>query len=138
MFNSLNRQWGPHTVDRFATDYNAKCFRFNSKWGCPGSEAIDAFKQNWSIDVNWWVPPTRLAARVIDKIVIEQANGTLIVPMWKSAPFWPKICYGGEFLFFVKDFLQISSKQLRQGKGNNGIFGSSRTCFYDYCFEITI
>ncbi|VDI46193.1 Hypothetical predicted protein [Mytilus galloprovincialis] len=32
VFNSLDNIWGIHTVDRFATDYNTKCTRFNSKF----------------------------------------------------------------------------------------------------------
>ena len=42
----LDSYWGKHTVDRFATDYNTKCTRFNSKYWCKGTEAIDAFTLN--------------------------------------------------------------------------------------------
>ncbi|XP_072166403.1 uncharacterized protein [Diadema setosum] len=127
VFGYLDRRWGPHTVDRFACDYNSQCRRFNSRWGCPNSEGVDAFKQAWSDDVNWWVPPPRLAARVIDKAVQDCANGTLVVPQWKSAPFWPKIFKGGKFAPFIENSFMFSSKEVKKGKGNNGIFGSSRT-----------
>ncbi|XP_041453613.1 uncharacterized protein LOC121406809 [Lytechinus variegatus] len=86
VFQYLNQIWGPHVVDRFSCDYNAKCSRFNSRWGCP-STGVDAFKQSWANEINWWVPPPRLAARAIGKIVKERAEGTLIVPVWESAPF---------------------------------------------------
>lgn len=29
------KKCGPITMDRFATDCNAKCIRFNSRWWCP-------------------------------------------------------------------------------------------------------
>ena len=31
--------------------------------------------------------------------------GTLVVPFWKSAVFWPFVCYGGEN--FVKDWVLL-------------------------------
>ena len=54
VFNFLDHKWGPHMFDRFACDYNSKCTRFNSRWGCSTSEGVDAFKQSWSNDFNWW------------------------------------------------------------------------------------
>lgn len=30
VFEELDALWGTHTLDRFATDYNSKCIRFNS------------------------------------------------------------------------------------------------------------
>ena len=44
-FEWLDRLWGPHTVDRFASKDNAKCIRFNSKFPCSTSKAVDAFAQ---------------------------------------------------------------------------------------------
>ena len=44
VFDYLDRLWSAHTVDRFATDYNTKCRRFNSKFWCKCTEAVDAFK----------------------------------------------------------------------------------------------
>ena len=125
-FDFLDRKWGPHTFDRFACDYNTKCAQFNSRWGCPTSKGVDAFKQTWSNAVNWWVPPPRLAARVIDKAIQEKAVGTLIVPQWKSAPYWPKISQGGKFKSFVREFFTFSCNEVEKGRGNNGIFGSPK------------
>ncbi|KAK3107923.1 hypothetical protein FSP39_025264 [Pinctada imbricata] len=36
VFIHLDKIWEPHTIDRFASDYNTKCVRFNSRWWCPG------------------------------------------------------------------------------------------------------
>ena len=33
-----------------------------------------------------------------------KATGTLVVPHWPSAPFWPKIAYGGQFYRKVIDW----------------------------------
>ena len=48
VYKWLDTKWGPHTVDRFATCYNAQVERFNSRYACPGSEAVDALTVDWS------------------------------------------------------------------------------------------
>ncbi|KAK3108944.1 hypothetical protein FSP39_019460 [Pinctada imbricata] len=88
-FVTLDNLWGPHTVDRFATDYNTKCTRFNSRWWCPGTEQVDAFKCSWEGENNWLVPPPRFVCATVAKLKQEHAKGTLVVPRWTSAPFWP-------------------------------------------------
>ena len=39
VFRLLDAKWGPHTVDRFATYYNAQLLWFNSKFAPPGAVA---------------------------------------------------------------------------------------------------
>lgn len=91
IFECLNDKWGPFTVDRFATHYNAKCLRFNSRFWVPGTEAVDAFKQCWRGERNWIVPPPNRIMESIKKIKYERCCGTIVVPKWKSAPFWSMI-----------------------------------------------
>ena len=80
-FQGLDELWGPHSVDRFACNYNAKLPRFNSRFAQPGSEAVDAFCQDWGSDNNWLCPPVCLTARVIKHLGLCQARGTLIIPI---------------------------------------------------------
>ena len=98
LFNRLQAQYGKVTVDRFASHGNQLCPRFNSEFLCPGTDAVDAFSQNWrrhpirnDIEFNWWNPPWSLIPRVIDKIRIERASGLLVVPAWPSAIWWPTL-----------------------------------------------
>ena len=86
MFKTLDDLWGPHTVDRFATHYNAQLERFNSRCACPGTEAVDSFTSDWGGENNWWYPPPCLVARVIGHAEVCKAQGTLIVPAWQSTP----------------------------------------------------
>ena len=60
IFHMFDRLWGPHTVDRFASDDNTQLARFNSRFWSPGSEAVDSFAVNWASEINWWVPPLHL------------------------------------------------------------------------------
>ncbi|VDI79474.1 Hypothetical predicted protein [Mytilus galloprovincialis] len=50
IFLYLNHVWGPHDIDRFAHDYNAKCKHFNSKFWCPGTAGIDSFYIRITLD----------------------------------------------------------------------------------------
>ena len=88
-FHFIDSLWGPCTIDRFANEKNAKTPRFNSKHWNPGSEAVDAFAQDWGKETNWLVPPIHLIPQVILHAERCAAAGILLVPAWRSAPFWP-------------------------------------------------
>jgi hypothetical protein len=91
IFQEINHVWGPFTVDRFASSLNKKVQRFNSWRMCPGTEAVDAFTQDWNGEFNWMVPPLNLIHRVINHIQETHAQGVLIVPNWPSQPWWPQL-----------------------------------------------
>ncbi|CAC5371828.1 unnamed protein product [Mytilus coruscus] len=83
---------GPYTVDRFASSRNAKLERFNSLFWNVNTEAVDCFTQNWCGENNWIVPPIYLVLRAIKhEIACKKLKGTLIVPKWISATYWPFI-----------------------------------------------
>ena len=42
VFRVIDAKWGPHTIDRFASHYNAQVPRFNSKFSSPGCSGVDA------------------------------------------------------------------------------------------------
>ena len=126
-FDFVNSLWGPHTIDRFASYLNTKLSRFNSYFWNPGSEAVDAFSQNWCNDNNWLVPPVRLVNRVIRHVLYCKAKATLIVPYWASAPFWPllfdrNMCYRQG----IVDAIVFSEPEriFVRGSARNCIFGT--------------
>ncbi|VDH99083.1 Hypothetical predicted protein [Mytilus galloprovincialis] len=75
LFRTLDREWGPHTVDRFASSYNKKCDKFNSKFWCQGTSGVDAFKQHWGKENNWLVPPPSLVTETVKKMLKDRAVG---------------------------------------------------------------
>jgi hypothetical protein len=79
------------SVDCFATFYNAQLPQFYSRFWNPGSEAADGFTVSWLGECCWLVPPLHLIVRVLKHAKACSAVGTLIIPAWKSAPFWPFI-----------------------------------------------
>ena len=57
VFRVIDAKWGPHTIDRFASHYNAQVPRFNSKFASPGCSGVDALSQDWRNENNWVCPP---------------------------------------------------------------------------------
>ena len=55
----------------------------------PGSSGVNAFSQDWSHHNNQLCPPVYLTCKVVS------AQETLILPVWKSAHFWPLLCSDG-------------------------------------------
>ena len=130
VFMLLDKEWGSHTFDRFATNYNRKCDSFNSKFWCSGTSGIDAFRFSWSSDNNWLVPPPCLVIETVNKLIRENATGTLVVPEWKSAPFWPIIHTGFKFRAFIKNVKVFKGYNItHRGRGRNGIFGTPHQNF---------
>ena len=52
IFEWLDTLWGPHSVDRFANNSNTQLPRFNSKFWCIGTEAVDTFICFWGFENN--------------------------------------------------------------------------------------
>ena len=117
--------WGSHSFDRFANYLNAKLPRFNSRFWNPGSEGIDSFVMNWAGESNYVCPPICLIPRVLLHMRNCKASGTLIVPLWHSAPFWPMISAGGDkFSDFVVDWMDLPSLKDAFIPGRcNSVFG---------------
>ena len=109
IFLVLYANWGPHTIDCFASPENAQLPRFHSRFWSPSCEAVDTFTVNWGDEINWWVPPLYLVCCTISHASNCRAKGTLVVPMWKSSPFWPILCPDGEHLApFIHAWWSIS------------------------------
>ena len=89
VFQELDARWGSHTVDRFADLYNCQIQRFNPHHWCLGLEAVDTFTCDWGVDNNWWCPPLYPIPRLLKHAEATRVQGTLVVPQWPSAPFWP-------------------------------------------------
>lgn len=98
----VDNEWGPHTVDRFASEHNAKLARCNSRYLAKGTEAVVAFTVDWCMKNNYFCPPIYLVPRVVyhARALYHaracKCKGTLIVPEWPSAVFWPLISPDGQ------------------------------------------
>ena len=52
-FGYANSRFGPYSVDRFTDNDNRKLSRFNSRYFCPGTNHVNAFTADWSVNNNW-------------------------------------------------------------------------------------
>ena len=108
VFTELNDRWGPHTIDRFSSYLNNHCPRFNSLFYCPGTDAVDAFSQNWANENNWINPPFGLVGQVIVHLRRCRATATLVCPVWPKRPWWPLVCRDGLFPDYVVDWVELT------------------------------
>ena len=84
-FYMISLKWGPFDVDKMADNRNTQLNRFNSKFWCPNSEAVDCFTQDWSMTNNWICPPPYLVLSVLRYMGLCSAYGTTVLPEWNSA-----------------------------------------------------
>lgn len=81
------------------------------------------FYASWTEENNWLVPPPNLIAKVINKFVSDRAKATLIIPEWKSSPFWPMLHDGKHFNSFVKCWKYLREKKfITYGKSKKSVF----------------
>ena len=110
-FNILNKKWGPFTIDRFARPArpeSTKVPRFNSKYYVPGTEGVNALSKDWTCENNLLLPPTKLIPRVLKHLKEKPTVGTLVIPHWKSASFWPMIC-SDYYRWMIKDSFIVTN-----------------------------
>ena len=88
LFRWLDRRFGPFTVDRFATNLNAQLPRFNTRYWEPNSEGINALAQDWSGENNYANPPWALIPRILQKVIADQAECTIITPIFRAQPWF--------------------------------------------------
>ena len=126
IFNYFNLKWGPYTCDRFADSKNCKVSYFNSKFFTPQSSGVDAFAFDWHGHNNWLVPPMNLVTRCLIHMKICRARGTLVVPKWKSAVYWPLLVnrFTDNFRSFVVDYIEYKQPMnfFEAGSQENSIF----------------
>uniref|UniRef100_A0A914YPR8 Reverse transcriptase domain-containing protein n=1 Tax=Panagrolaimus superbus TaxID=310955 RepID=A0A914YPR8_9BILA len=89
IFERVIDKLGLAHVDRFASCVNAKLPRFNSVVPSPGSEAVDAFTEEWKGVVNYCVPPIDLLYPTVTFILKGQYPAILGFPDWPTLPIYP-------------------------------------------------
>ena len=89
----------------------------------PGSAGVNAFTFDWKGEFSLLVPPVAIVGRVLEHLLRCRAKGVLVVPLWRSAFYWPLL--KGFFAQFIKDSLVVKgNKVLVQGRNQNSLLGS--------------
>ena len=129
LFRYIERKWGPHTVDRFASSSNSKLRRFNSKYLCPNTECVNAFSVSWARENNFLAPPVSYIPKVLAHMKSCRATGTLVAPFWPSAAYYPLIFRNGTSAeHFVVSWEVIPYKDglVIQGENKSCFIGSDQ------------
>jgi len=100
LWSEAKSRFGLPEVDRFATNSNRLCCRYNSRDQDPLSEG-NASLVPWAQDLSWINPPWALLSRVLAKVVREQAPSVLLLPFWKAAPWWPLVVHHSTILWEI-------------------------------------
>ena len=85
IFAYLNTTWGPHTMDRFASMQTTHLHVYNSWHWDPGTSGVDALaQQDWAVHNNFVNAPFRLIGKILNVILCQRAEATIIVPYWPA------------------------------------------------------
>ena len=132
VFRLVDAKWGPHSIDRFSSYYNAQLPRFNSKFASPGCSGVDALAQDWRDENNWVCPPVGAIVPSVRALSSCSGYGTLIVPQWPSAYFWPFLRESSsQFKSFVTGVFELPCIEdlLLEGPGQQQIYKSRPSVF---------
>ena len=88
VFDSVLALWGPFQIDLFASRLNFKVANYVSWKPDPGATFINAFLMNWQHHYFYAFPPFSLISTCLQKIEQDQASGVLLVPVWKTQPWF--------------------------------------------------
>lgn len=106
VFEGIDSEWGPHTIDRMSNSWNSMLPRCNTKYWEPSAEGWDCFTQDWGGENNWVHPPLADIGRVLEHAKQCKATMTLLTPAWKNQPWWPLMVGSeGQFRSFIVDYM---------------------------------
>ena len=92
VFSRIVQFHGPFSIDLFASRLNTKLSVYSSWKPDPEALFVDAFSWLWSkFDKFYAFPPFSVLTMCLNKICVERARGTLIVPLWPTQPWYPKL-----------------------------------------------
>lgn len=118
-------------MDWFASVYNYKLPIFHSQFLNELCAGVDAFSQFWGNKLGLFVPPIVVVPRVIRKMQKDRATGVLIVPLWRSASFWPLLVRNGNFISNIVDWIDLPTNKENYISciNGSGIFGTENLKF---------
>jgi hypothetical protein len=123
VFRHLSKLWGPHTVDRFASNANKQLPRYNAKWRDGTAEAVDSLhlpNSAWRGEQNWCNPPWELLDDLAAKLLNSGAAATVIAPYWPKKPWFAHLAAMASETIDMPPSRDLFSPQKRLGQGGVG------------------
>ena len=92
VFVNIEKQFGPLSIDLFASRLNAKHSNYVSWKPDPYAQFIDAFSRSWNNYNNFYAfPPFSIIMQCLQKVITDKAKGIIIVPLWPTQVWFPKL-----------------------------------------------
>lgn len=85
-FQVICKKFNRPEIDLFASRLNKKCSKFVSWHNDPEAFRVDAFTLKWSTYFFYAFPPFCLILKVLQKIILDKAEGIVLVPLWPTQP----------------------------------------------------
>ena len=87
-FDQLRADFGPFSVDFFASSFSRQFSPFYARLACSEAEGADAFSVSWSKpQFGFFHPPVGLVVKVLRYAEMCRASGLLVVPDWQGSVF---------------------------------------------------
>ena len=91
LFEKITAKFGKPDIDLFASKANFKVVKYILYYPDPGATGVDAFATSWS-DLQFYAfPPFGIISKVISKIENEKAEGILVVPIFTTQIWFPRV-----------------------------------------------
>lgn len=90
LFRTLQDRYH-HEVDWFAEDHNSKLQVFASRFRSNQASYTNALATSWSNRNGFMAPPFAILPQVVQKIIDDQVQATLIAPVWPNQPWYQKL-----------------------------------------------
>ena len=93
------------------------------------------------LTINWLCPPVYLRCKVVRHMKLFSAKGALVVPIWRSAHFWPVLCSDGvHWSNFIHDWVILPNfpNLFIACKAKNSIFGYKPLSFVSVALRIDV
>ena len=86
LYKKICAKLGEPEIDLFASRLNKKVHRYCSWQLDPEATFVDSFLYDWGQELVYAFPPFSVIHKVIQKFIQNEAQGILIVPLWKTQP----------------------------------------------------
>jgi len=94
--------------------------RFFSRFWNPNTVGVDFFIQPLRGETCWVVPPVSIVPRVLHYMKSQNAVGTVILPFWPSAHYWPLLT--SKYLKYISAYMysmHTGNQSLLHGRNLN-------------------
>lgn len=91
VFGTLDQQFGPLSIDLFASRTNHQLPVYCSWRPDPSAWAVDALAVLWGKLNCYMFPPFSLIPRCLSKLRAEKALGLLVAPVWPNQVWYPQL-----------------------------------------------